>query len=63
MNIKKGTIILNQGDIEALNSSDIEEKLIAGEHLSHKALTYAVEQLGFDLVDIRFYPATDSWGF
>ena len=63
MNIKQGIIILNQGDIEPLNSSDIEEKLLAGEHLSHKALAHAVEQLGFDLIDIRFYPVTDSWGF
>jgi hypothetical protein len=63
MNIKKGTIILNKGDIEALNCSDIEELLIKGEHLSHKALAYAAEELGLDLMDIRFYPVTESWGF
>ena len=63
MNIKRGIIVLNRGDIEALNSSDIEEKLLIGEHLSHKALAYAAEELGLDLMDIRFYPVTDSWGF
>lgn len=62
---------LRIGDIEDLNCSDIEELLIKGHHIdnckihgySGSTLDYAVNYIGLDLMDIMYYPNTDSWGF
>lgn len=59
----KGHLVIMLGDIEALNSSDIEELLMKGHHLDGTAYEYAVEELGIDTYDIMYYPGTDSWGF
>ena len=59
----KGHLVIMLGDIEALNSSDIEELLIKGHHLCNKAYEYAVNELGIDTYDIMYHAKTDSWGF
>ena len=59
----KGHLVIMLGDIEDLNSSDIEELMIKGHHLCNKAYEYAVNELGIDTYDIMYYPSTDSWGF
>lgn len=63
LKVNKGHLVIMLGDIEDLNSSDIEELLIKGHHLAGTAYEYAVNELGIDTYDIRYYPGTASWGF
>lgn len=59
----KSHLVIMLGDIEELNSSDIEELLASGKHLANTAYEYAVNTIGLDTYDIMYYPSTDSWGF
>ena len=62
--MKNVIAIIGLKAVKLINSAEaIEGKLKDGVLLTHEALTYAAEELGLDLMDIRFYPATDSWGF
>jgi hypothetical protein len=58
------SIIIGLKAIKLIDSVEaIEGKLRDGVLLTHEALAYAVEELGLNLMDIRFYPVSDSWGF
>ena len=50
--------------VKLIDSAEaIEGKLRDGVLLSHEGLAYAAEELGLDLIDIRFYPQHEAWGF
>ena len=50
--------------VKLIDSAEaIEGKLRDGVLLTHEALNYAVEELGLELMDIRFYPQQEAWGF
>jgi len=63
LNLNKSHLVIMTSDIEALNSSDIDELLLSGKHLSDKAFDYAINYIGIDTMDILYYQDTDSWGF
>jgi len=63
LELNKPHLVIMTGDIEDLNSSEIEELLLAGKHLCSRAYEYAVNYIGIDTMDIMYYLNTDSWGF
>lgn len=63
LELNKPHLVIMTSDIEELNSSEIEELLLAGKQLSDRAYTYVVDYIGIDTMDIMYYPNTDSWGF
>ena len=63
LKVNKNHLVIMTSDIEELNSSDIEELLLAAKQLSDEAYSYAVDYIGIDTMDIMYYQDTDSWGF
>ena len=56
--------ILGLTAVKLIDSAEaIEGKLRDGVLLSHEGLAYAAEELGLELIDIRFYPQYEAWGF
>jgi len=57
-------IIIGLKAVKLIDSVEaIEDKLRSGVLLTHEALAYAAEELGLELIDIRFYPEHEGWGF
>lgn len=56
-------IILGLKAVKLISVEAIEDKLRSGVLLTHEALAYAAEELGLELMDIRYYPQHEGWGF
>jgi hypothetical protein len=58
------SIVIGLKAVKLIDSVEaIEGKLRDGVLLTHEALAYAAEELGLSLMDIRFYPQHEAWGF
>ena len=56
-------IIIGLKAVKLISVEAIEDKLRSGVLLTHEALAYAAEELGLELMDIRYYPQHEGWGF